>query len=59
MFIIKVTVKENSFASNLQRDELLQRWKLREFIYSKSYHIVSTVNKQLAADDTLIFIAIC
>ena len=32
VFTIKVIVKENSFAWSLQRDELLQCWKFREFI---------------------------
>ena len=33
MFITKDTVKENSFAWNLQIDELLQCSKSREFIF--------------------------
>ena len=32
VFIIKVTVKENSFAWNPQRDEFLQGWKLRIYV---------------------------
>ena len=32
VFIIKVTLKENSFAGNLQRDEFIQCWKFRESI---------------------------
>ena len=38
MFIIKVTVKENSFAWNLQRDELLHIESKDKF-YFKSYII--------------------
>ena len=33
MFIIKVTVKEDSFAGNIQKDELLQRSKFREILF--------------------------
>ena len=40
MFIIKVTVKDNSFAWNLQRDGLLQCWSL-ENLYFKSNAIIA------------------
>ena len=33
MFIIKVTVTENTFAWNPQGDELLQCWKFRGFLF--------------------------
>ena len=39
VFIIKVTVKENSFAWNLQRDELLCNVKSLDNLHFKSYAI--------------------
>ena len=42
MFIIKVTMKEYSFAGNIQRDELLQRWNFREFIFQILCNIIIT-----------------
>ena len=46
VFIIKVTVKENSFAWSLQRDELLQCWKFREFLLNPIQHILITSAKK-------------
>ena len=46
MFIIKVTVKENSLAWNLQRDELLQCWKFRGFIFQILCNILITSGKK-------------
>ena len=46
VFIIKVTVKENSFAWNLQRDELLQCWKFREFTFQVLCNILITSAKK-------------
>ena len=46
LFIIKVTVKENSFAWNFQRDGLLQCWKFREFIFEVLCNILITSAKK-------------
>ena len=42
MFIIKVKLKDNSFASNLERVELLCHWNLREFILYILFNICTT-----------------
>ena len=50
VFIIKVTVKENSFAWSLhwslQRDELLQCWKFNEFMLNPMQYILITSAKK-------------
>ena len=46
VFIIKVTVKENSFAWSLQRDELLQCWKFREFLLNPMQYLLITSAKK-------------
>ena len=47
VFIIKVTVKENSFAWNLQWDELLQCWKFGEFVFQILCNILITSGKNV------------
>ena len=42
VFIIKVKLKDNSFASNLERVELLCHWNLREFILHILFNICTT-----------------
>ena len=44
--VLKVTMKENSFACHLQRDESLQCWKFREFILSILCNILITSGKK-------------
>ena len=46
IYIKKVTVKEHSFPLNLQRDELLQCWKFREFIFQILCNILITSAKK-------------
>ena len=46
VFIIKATLKENYFAWNVQRVELLQCWKFREFIFYILCNILITSAKK-------------
>ena len=46
LFIIKVAVKDSSFAWNLQRNESLQCWKFRDFIFQILCNILITSAKK-------------
>ena len=46
VFIVKVTVTENSFAWNIQRDELSQSWNFGAFIFWALWNILITSAKK-------------